>query len=219
MTENTICDTGCGCAGTKTAPDAALHTPEKFAASKAPKREIDIEFLYLDLEICDMCRGTETNLEEALSDATAVLEKTGVRVNLKKIHVRSYDEALALDFFSSPTVRVNGRDVALDVKENYCSSCSELSGTETFCRVWSFQGEEFSSVPKSLVIEAVLKEIYGGPQAAAEIPPGRKARSVENLKRFFAGTEKNTVPADIPDAIGSDEQAPAGENAAGCGCS
>jgi hypothetical protein len=196
MTENTKCNTGCGCAGTKTASDSALAAgTEKFVARKAAEREIDIEFLYLDLEVCDMCRGTETNLDEALADIAALLEKTGVKVNLDKIHVRSFEQALVLDFISSPTIRVAGRDVAFGVRENYCSSCSMLSGTDTYCRVWNFQGEEFSTVPKSLVIEAILKEIYGGGKEKAEVPPGQKAQSLENLKRFFAGTGENAVSA------------------------
>jgi hypothetical protein len=189
MTENTICGTGCGCAGTKQTDDAA-NTAKKSVAGKAPKQEIDIEFLYLDLDVCDPCRGSESSLEEALADVSALLEKTGVKVNLKRIHVQSYEQALALGFISSPTVRVAARDVSLEVSENYCSSCSELSGTETYCRVWNVNGEEFSTVPKSLVIEAVLKEIYGGKKEVEEISNERKARSLENLKRFFNGVRE-----------------------------
>lgn len=187
MTENNTCGNGrCGCStGTTIIPE------EKTIAQKSAAKEINIEFFYLDLNVCEMCRGTESNLEEALAEVAEVLKSTGVEVNLRKIHIESYEQALALDFISSPTIRINGRDVALEVKENYCSSCSDLSGTETFCRVWNFQGEEFSTVPKSLVIEAILKEVYGSRGEAGEISAERKARSLENLKSFFES--KNRV--------------------------
>jgi hypothetical protein len=214
MTENLKQETGCGCSGTKSATEAAGATQEKFVAFKTPKKEIDIEFLYLDLEVCEMCKGTESNLDEALREVSAVLEKTGVRVNLNKIHVESFEQALSLGFLSSPTIRVNGRDISLDVKENYCSKCSQLSGEETYCRVWNFQGEEFSSVPKSLVIETVLKEIYGAEKSieSNEASGEQAARSLNNLKRFFEGrTAKGNIAGP---AIATKET-----SATGCGCS
>ena len=216
MLENNVCGTtGCGCSGTTTA-DPIDGTAEKAVAIKSAKREIEIEFLYLDLNVCEMCRGTESNLEEALDEISAVLEKTGVFVNLRKIQVISYEQAEALNFISSPTIRLNGRDVALEVKENYCSSCSQLSGTETYCRVWNFRGEEFSTVPKSLVIETVLKEIYGTGNEVREISAEQKAQSLANLKRFFNGID-NQNPSDTnPAAL---KQRPTAEPvAAGCGC-
>ncbi len=76
-----------------------------------------------------MCKGTEKNLEEALAEVSEVLKSPGVKVNLKKTHIESYEQALENNFISSPTIRINGRDAALEVRENYCSSCSNLSGT------------------------------------------------------------------------------------------
>jgi hypothetical protein len=218
MSKNNVCGNGgCGCSESTT----AVFEKKNVALQKA-KRAIDIEFLYLDLNVCEQCRGSESNLEAALGEVSNVLESTGVQVNLKKTHIETYEQALALDFISSPTIRINGRDAALEVKENYCSSCSELSGTETFCRVWNFQGEEFSTVPKSLVIETILKEIYGGRYEAAETSPERKAQSLENLKRFFAGVKTPVNSAQTSAAteqINSFEQISPTENSAGCGCS
>ena len=139
MGKDNVCGNGgCGCS-----EKATTVFEEKVVSKKLAKNTLDIEFLYLDLNVCDQCKGSESNLEEALSEVSLLLEKTGVAVNLTKTHIESFEQALALDFVSSPTIRVNGRDVALEVKENYCSSCSELSGDETYCRVWNFQGEEF----------------------------------------------------------------------------
>lgn len=217
MTENNKCGGGgCGCS---TATNGV--SGKKIVAQGAAKKEIDIEFLYLDLEVCDQCKGSERNLDEALREVSAILEKTGVSANVNKIHVESFEQAQKLNFISSPTIRINGRDVAIEVKENYCSSCSELSGNETYCRVWNFQGEEFSTAPKSLVIEAILKEIYGADNETKETKPEQIAKSLENLKLFFDGREnlkavanetENPIPTQTAQTIQRVESV-------GCGCS
>ncbi len=219
MSKDNVCGNGgCGCSENTTAV-----FEEKVVAKKATKKTIDIEFLYLDLNVCDQCKGSESNLDEALSDVSLLLEKTGVAVNLTKRHVKSFEQALALDFISSPTIRLNGRDVALEVEENYCSSCSELSGDETYCRVWKFQGEEFSTAPKSLVLEAILKEIYSTAKKDSEsqISPEQIAKSHVNLKRFFEGhnAQSGNTDAAISKAVSAPVQAPQPTNAGGCGCS
>lgn len=189
MTENNMCGTGgCGCA-----PGAKTGFEEKSAAREAVRKTVDIEFLYLDLNVCEPCRGSESNLDEALADVALLLEQTGVALSVKKIHVETFEQAQALGFMSSPTIRVNGRDAALGVEENYCASCSDLSGSETFCRVWNFRGEQFSTAPKPLVVEAILREIYGsGKNEPAEISAARAARARENLKRFFDGRKERS---------------------------
>ena len=94
------------------------------------------------------------------------------------------EQAVSLGFLSSPTLRINGRDLQLDFKENYCATCSQVSGTQTDCRVWLYQGEEYSAPPKAMIIEAVLQEVYGSTQSEpAKIV--RPENALENLARFF----------------------------------
>lgn len=176
---------------------SASDSPEKTAgkgsntASQAQdyQRTIDIEFLYLDLDACTRCQGTGRNLEEALNEVAGVLEATGVKVNLKKIHVQTEEQALALGFVSSPTIRINGQDIQLDVRESLCRSCGDLCGEDVDCRVWVYQGKEYTEAPKGMIIEAILKHIYGG---GMEAPAERKAPKElpDNLKRFFAAKRK-----------------------------
>ncbi|MEK7855202.1 MAG: DUF2703 domain-containing protein, partial [Acidobacteriota bacterium] len=125
MTETKTQSKGCGCSSSSATEPAAIET-----------KKVKIDFLYLDLESCEPCQGSEGNLEDALNEISTLLGKTGAEVDLNKIHVTSYVQALQLGFVSSPTIRVNGQDLALEVRESHCSSCSEISGTDTFCRVW-----------------------------------------------------------------------------------
>jgi hypothetical protein len=180
MLEEKGCQTSCGCGGGE---EETLRY-EKTITQPA-KKQVNIEFLYLDLSLCDRCSGTESNLESALQDVSELLQKAGVAVNVEKIHVQSLEQAKALNFVSSPTIRINGRDLQIETKENFCAKCSELSGTETNCRIWSFEGEEYKTAPKSLIIETVLREVYNGSDAPVKTsPPPEKA--FENIRNFFA---------------------------------
>jgi hypothetical protein len=132
----------------------------------SPQRRIDVEFLYLDLSVCARCQGTEASLEEAISEVARVLEQTGVEIGVQKIYVKSDEQARALGFVSSPTIRVNGRDIQAEVRESVCDSCGDLCGGEVECRVWLYQGREYTVPPKGMIIDAILREVYGGSDEA-----------------------------------------------------
>lgn len=147
--ESSCCSCGPGCC------DDAKVTDDK-------TRHIVIDFLYLDLSVCTRCQGTDTSLDEALAEVSKILEATGVEVQVNKINVLNEDLAIQHSFVSSPTIRVNGSDIQMDFKESLCESCGDLCGDEVDCRVWVYQGREYTVPPKAMIIEAILKEVYGG---------------------------------------------------------
>ena len=158
----------------------------------AVTRKIYIEFLYIDLTVCTRCIGTDQNLQAALSEVSQILESAGVEVSLRKTRVESEGQAEALGFFSSPTIRVNGKDIAFELRESRCDSCETcVCNGAVNCRVWVFQGRDYTEAPKAMIVDAVLREVYGGtpPQALQARP-----REVpENLRRFFAGKDKKAA--------------------------
>ncbi|NLW06815.1 MAG: DUF2703 domain-containing protein [Clostridia bacterium] len=152
-------------------------------------RTVNIDFLYLDLSECTRCLETETNLEEAINDVAQVLAATGVQVKVQKTKVESEKQALELGFISSPTIRINGRDIQMDLKESPCESCGDLCGDEVDCRVWVYQGKEYTAPPKGMIIEAILREAYGRiPEGSPEPLP--LATLPDNLKKFFRAKAK-----------------------------
>ena len=154
-----------------------------------PKRHLDIEFMYLDLSVCTWCQSTESNLEEAISEVAKVLKATGVDVNLRKIHIQSEEQARELRFLSSPTIRINGRDIQLDGKESNCESCGDLCGEDVDCRIWIYQGKEYTAPPKGMIIDAVLREVYGGALQSIE-KPAQSEEVPDNLRKFFAAKHR-----------------------------
>lgn len=146
------------------------------------ERSIVIDLLYLDLSVCTRCQGTDTSLDNALDDVAKVLEATGVEVVVNKVHVVSEELANEYQFVSSPTIRVNGRDIQMEVKESLCESCGDLCGDDVDCRVWVYQGQEYTVPPKAMITEAILKEVYGSDE---QREAKRDYNMPENLKRFY----------------------------------
>ncbi len=155
---------------------------------RAEKRHLAIDFLYLDLSVCERCQDTESILEEAIEEVTRVLETTGVEVALNKIHVTSEEQAVALRFRVSPTIRVNGQDIQMKFRESLCESCGTLCGCEegVSCREWEHHGQWYAAPPKGLIIEAILKKAFGGAEEEQE-ERQKGEEAPDNLKRFFSG--------------------------------
>ena len=156
------------------------------------RRKVEIELLALDLETCGRCTRTERNLEEALRTAASRLHERDIAVEVAKHVIGSEAEAKRLRFTSSPTIRVDGRDIALDLRESPCEDCGELCGCEggVSCRVWVWKGQEHLEAPTEMIVEAIL--------GASASPPARDAsgpyRMPENLRAFFdARARKETV--------------------------
>lgn len=168
------CSCGPGCCGS-------------IADIEVEKKTIAIDFLYLDLSVCTRCQGTDTSLDEALADVSKLLEATGTEVVLNKVNVNSEILATEYKFVSSPTIRVNGHDIQMDVKESLCESCGDLCCDEVDCRVWVYQGKEYTVAPKAMIIEAILKEVYGGNQGVNVAE--QEYIMPENLKHFYAVME------------------------------
>jgi len=165
-------------------PERSLESADETGPER---KRLDIDLLYLDLDTCTRCRETEVNLDEALAEVTRVLESTGAVVNLRKIHVQTEEQARELRFVSSPTIRVNGHDIQLEVRESLCESCGDICGEDMDCRVWVYQGKEYIYPPKALIVEAILRAVYGG---ASTEPEPWTGDVPDNLKRFFAALAK-----------------------------
>ena len=159
--------------------------------AKTAGRRMDIEFLYLDLSVCERCQGTESSLEGALAEVARVLELAGVAVTLRRVHVQTEQQARDLGFVSSPTLRINGRDIQmlrgnpLDVKESPCNCGGCLCGQDIDCRDWVFEGKEYETPPVALIVDAILREAF----ASVDGTPATSTLAVDlpdNLKKFFA---------------------------------
>ena len=101
--------------------------------------------------------------------------------------LKTYLTALVIMILQQKKVeRINGQDIQLNAKESLCESCGDVAGEDIDCRVWSWEGKEYSQPPKAMLVDALLRHVYGRSQPAAQV--GRAIP--ENLKRFFAAKRK-----------------------------
>lgn len=160
-------------------------------------RQLDIEFLFLDLDTCTRCRATDATLVQALGHMAPALEAAGVMVSLTKTLVADEDTARRFRFVSSPTIRINGVDVAAELVESTCESCGELCacGGEVACRDWLWRGERSTQPPVGLIVEALMRHAAGPAADPSEGPqsPHGPFELPENLRQFFATASPNAT--------------------------
>lgn len=147
------------------------------------KKEVKIDYLFLDLQTCERCIGTDQVLEEALSIIQPILKLIGYHITYRKIEIQSAGLAEKHRFLASPTVRVNEVDIDASVAETDCDCCSSISGTDVTCRVFKYEGQTYEIPPVEALTEAILKAIFA-PAAKREEGPYVLP---QNLKTFFAG--------------------------------
>ena len=117
----------------------------------------------------------------------------GVDATFQETIVKTAEQASQLRFASSPTVRINGRDIATESRESSCDDCTELCGCGdgTNCRVWAWQGVVHLAAPKALVLDALLKEYV---QSRVTVESSSLPFQIpENLQAFFTRSEKRAT--------------------------
>ena len=180
---------------------------------------IEVDFLYLDLTTCSRCRASDATLDAAVEIVQSVLDSVGASIEIRKMLVETEEQARTLGFVSSPTIRVNGRDVAGELIESSCSECGELCGCDggVDCRVWDYRGEQHTEAPTGLIVEAILAEV--GPSRTTRSEKTPEATPFvdvpENLKRFFAGID---AVRDASSCRSAEEQATCCDPAEKAGC-
>lgn len=169
---------GCSCSG-------------DCCGQKQEVKKIDIDFLYLDLNTCKRCQGAESNLDQAINEVSAVLKSAGYDVSVNKVNIATPELASKHEFLSSPTIRINGNDIVLDVTETSCRDCGTICGDSVDCRSWVYEGTEHPEPPKEMIVNAILKEVYGGHSESSKSK--KEYMLPDNLKAFFTGTTAKKV--------------------------
>jgi len=150
-----------------------------------------VDFMYLDLNTCERCVATDDNLDCALALLSDALRTLGYTVRRNKIKITSRELAEKHKFLSSPTIRVNGVDICGEIKENWCKDCVSLSdGRDVDCRVFSYNGKEVDQPPVPMIIDGILKVLYGN---LSDVE--KEYKLPDNLDRFFEN--KPSGPDDI----------------------
>jgi Domain of unknown function (DUF2703) len=169
-----------------------------------PTRELLIEFLFLDLDTCTRCRATDATLLEAIERTRPALEAAGVAVSVTKTLVADQDQAQQLGFVSSPTIRINGVDIAGELVESACDTCSEACACDggVDCRDWIYQGERSIEPPLGLIVEAIMRQAVGAGPGGPDPAQPEPGATPGNLRRYFAAAAATVADLAAAEASG-----------------
>ena len=110
---------------------------------------------------------------------------------------------------------VDGRDIAVELPESSCRSegCTDGCGESIACRVWVHEGREHIQAPVAMVVDTILREVYGGPVVEDEPDLAPHGAETSLDAQCCSATEQQSCCAaeDKPECCG----ATAGES---CGC-
>lgn len=142
---------------------------------------VRVEYLFLDDRVCSRCASTKDILTAALETLRSSLTEAGYTLSIESIHIDSLTKAEQYRLLSSPTIRVNGVDLAPVIFESDCPDCGTLCGTEMMCRDWMVDGSVQTVPTKALLMRLILNAVCSDRTAVAieayEMPA--------SIRRFF----------------------------------
>jgi hypothetical protein len=174
---------GCGC-------NTADATETETATVPAVTKVLDVELLVIDLTTCKRCVPTGDQLQQAVRLLEPVAGALGIELRHRQIVVQAPQEAKDRALLSSPTIRLNGRDIEQDIRESLCESCGDLTGNNTLvdCREWHYRGKVYSAAPLPLLVEAIMGAMLEIDEPPV-VPQPLEALP-ENLERYFANKKQ-----------------------------
>lgn len=173
---------GCGCGCNATQPEVPLDRTKEIQATK---KVLNVDLLVINLDICKRCVPTGDQLRTAVQLLKPVAEALGIELRHHEIVVQTPAEAKVKALLSSPTIRLNGRDIAQDIRESVCESCGNLTNnTSVDCREWHYRGKVFSYAPLPLLTEAIMGAMLNIDEMPLVVPASLEELP-ENLQRYF----------------------------------
>ncbi len=160
-------------------------------------KTLKVDFLFLDESICEPCGSTSKAIAEAIEMLDKPLKSMGIDLQVEKIHVADKEIAIAEKLLSSPTIRVNGKDIDPARTEDDCPTCGTLAGdaTSVSCRTWHWQGKVYQAAPIGKVVEEIMAAaLYSPDNKDCGCNDSKDARDFElpdNLKNFFKARGNN----------------------------
>jgi len=147
---------------------------------------LNIDLLVIDLETCKRCVPTGDELKKAVQILKPTADALGIELRHREIVVQTSADAMLNALLSSPTIRLNGRDIAQDIHESVCESCGDLTenNTSVDCREWHYRGQVYPSVPLPLLMEAIMEAMLNIDQLPP-VTPTPPNKLPENLQRYF----------------------------------
>lgn len=154
-------------------------------------RVVVIEYLYLDLNTCESSVRTEKVLESIVDELRHAFKIAGYDLEYHKVLIETAEMATAYRFLSSPTIRVNGRDICNYVKENNCGCCEDIDGT-SLAEMIAEEIIKWALIPKlpsflldEYVLPDDLKKFFDGKRVSKNVYAATKEECEKKLSEMI----------------------------------
>jgi len=127
--------------------------------SEYNKKEIIIEFLFIDLIACKRTIETKKVLFKVVDKLKSELEPLGYTFKIEGYKMNTEQIKAEFEFKSSPTILVNYQDILGKIQESICTECSKTNDKETKCRSFEYKNIKYDIPPEQMVYEGIIKEI------------------------------------------------------------
>jgi hypothetical protein len=151
---------GCDCGCSRGVLNSGCDTPiAEESRLQEGKKILNVDLIVIDLSTCKRCVPTGDRLRTAVRLLGPVAEALGIELRHHEKVVQTPNEAKKVALVSSPTIRLNGHDIAQDIRESQCESCRDLTDNNTIvdCREWHYRGKVYSAAPIALLIESITE--------------------------------------------------------------
>jgi hypothetical protein len=178
------CSTSCCSSPAESASEPAAGVPGA-VTGPTTKKLLAVELFVIDLTSCKRCVPTGEQLKAAVDLLAPVANALGIELRHRETVVETVEQAKEVALLSSPTIRLNGRDVVQDIRESLCESCGDLTDNDTAvdCREWHYRGQVYSAAPLPLLVEAIMGAMLDIDRPALVTAPLKELP--ENLQRYF----------------------------------
>jgi hypothetical protein len=141
---------------------------------------LNVTFLEVDMSSvgelgCRECDSTRQRLDAAIKVIEPVFRELGIEIQVKRELVKTAQQAQALNFQASPTIQVEGHNLAPE---------HQADGS----RIWTWRGERTTNPPKAMIIDTLLR---GYVQSTPVNQPVKAAAQLHPyLQQFLNGTSR-----------------------------
>ena len=121
-------------------------------------RHLTIEWRHLDEkgDTCLRCSETGKTLRQVIAELRKELIAKDIQIVLEetKLSKDQIDQSNMLLINNVPLEEIL---YGVNVSQNYCQSCSCLTGADAYCRSVEYKGKHFEEIPENLIRSAVLQ--------------------------------------------------------------
>ena len=166
------------------------------------RKVLNVDLLVIDLNTWKRCVPTAEQLGVAVDLLNPVGDALGIELRYREIVVQTPEQAKECALLSSPTIRLNGRDIVQDIRESNCESCGEVTNNNTSvdCREWHYRGEVYFAAPLPLLIESIMGAMLNMDTPPVVLSPLEELP--ENLKRFYESKRGTSTCCDPSSSSG-----------------